>query len=423
MADNTSSEISVDEESRECLEVEVKKGRPRKFFLVYKGANIKTLEVFRKGPFGSRVMKAKKAGYVGDVAYGIVVGSGKELDFFVPGNDEVAKAIKAEGYLEKEPVKQAKFREYLKKNEFQFKPTFKIVTSLGDLPTLEGEEEAGGPAESAEELAALFRERLGGLLPQIKAAIGTPGGDEAKQLAGEAGALAKQEQLREALGLLDQVEESLATVSPAESDPAPAADGPSPADKLNQALASLTPAIKQAVAAAPAEKNDILQPAAEIKKLIAASDFRNAAAKIKEYKSFLDGFGGGESTDLLPLWRDAKDEVDRQLEQFRSALIKTGDPYLTKIATGGVEAFVAGPGREYVSLQTSLMDLKNAAGDQQKKLATKLVSAVQAYQQYLATNAFIEVCDSNRLCGPMTIRDTLTKALGEIEKSAGSLAA
>lgn len=61
----------IDQATAEALEGQVKKGKARKFFLIYKGASIKTLVVFKKGPFGPKVMSAKKSGFKGDVTYGL----------------------------------------------------------------------------------------------------------------------------------------------------------------------------------------------------------------------------------------------------------------------------------------------------------------------------------------------------------------
>lgn len=428
-ASKQTSDRSIDAESIEMLEAEVKKGRPRKFFMVYKGAQIKTLEVFRKGPFKSRVVQAKKNGYVGEVVYGIVVGSGKDLTFHLAGNGEVAEAMKVDAFIEKAPIKDAKFKEYLKKNELIFIPAFTVVTELANVPTMEGlageadaeqiaEESEPAATASPNELATSFKQKLTELLPRIKGAAGTPAGETAKQKATEAGAAAKENHYDLAINLLGEAEQALA------GERVEATSGAQ--EKLTKALGSLTPLMKKALAAEPARKGEILQPAADIKGLIAASDHTTAASKLKEYQIFLKSFTGeaaAATQDLLPVWRDAKDSVDQQLEQFRGALLKTGDPYLTKIAQGGIETFVAGPGKEFVTLQTKLLDLKNATGEAQSKAAQKLLSAVESYRQFIAGNPFVKVCDTNRICGPLNVESTLTAALDELARSATTLAA
>ena len=93
------------------LEDHVKKGKARKFILITKGATIKTLIVFKKGPFGPKVNKAKKAGFRGEVTCGVITGKGVNVTFKLPGTSEVSKAMKTEGNVyDGEPCKIAKLR-------------------------------------------------------------------------------------------------------------------------------------------------------------------------------------------------------------------------------------------------------------------------------------------------------------------------
>ena len=88
---------AVDADSVEQIEGHGKKGKPRKFFMIYKGATIKKLVVFKKGPFGPKVMQAKKNGFKGDVTYGVLTGSGspEPIELKKP----VAKVIRPIGYV------------------------------------------------------------------------------------------------------------------------------------------------------------------------------------------------------------------------------------------------------------------------------------------------------------------------------------
>ena len=54
-----------------------------------------------------------------------------------------------------------------------------------------------------------FRNRLTALVPQIKAVVGTPSGDEAKLKASEAGVFARKMDFVQANALLDQAETAL----------------------------------------------------------------------------------------------------------------------------------------------------------------------------------------------------------------------
>lgn len=202
---------------------------------------------------------------------------------------------------------------------------------------------------------------------------------------------------------------------------------PDQSAKLIDALNKLTPLIKQGIAATPERKLEILQPAATTKDLIAKGDFSQARKLLLELAALLKEIttqGSSALTeDLLDIWNAAKDSVDSQLEKFRSALAKTGDPYLTKIASGGVEKLILGPGQEYVTLQKTLFELQGADGAAQKQAGQKLLSAVKSYKQYVAGHKFIEVCDTNKLCGPLSVGKTLAEALNKLEASASSLVA
>ena len=96
---------AVSDETKDMISEHVKKGKARKFFLIYKGATIKTLVVFKKGPFGPKIMKAKKEGFKGDVAYGVVTGSGQKIFFQLAGNGDAAAAMKVDSWEEKPPTK------------------------------------------------------------------------------------------------------------------------------------------------------------------------------------------------------------------------------------------------------------------------------------------------------------------------------
>ena len=170
-----------------------------------------------------------------------------------------------------------------------------------------------------------------------------------------------------------------------------------------------------------------MQPAATIKQLIEKGDLSLARNQLLDYASFLKQIGATPSAttdeDLLAVWRMAKESVESQLRKFRDALKKTGDPYLMKVASGGIETFVNGPAREFVNLQTALFEVHGASGGVRQQAGKKLLSAVKTYKQYVSTNKFIEVCDANRLCGPMTVGKTLDDALTKLETSVGKLIA
>lgn len=219
----------------------------------------------------------------------------------------------------------------------------------------------------------------------------------------------------------------VAPPQPPSAPETPPAVDPGQAAKLTEALNKLTPLIKQSLAAAPQRKQEILQPAATIKQLIEKGDLSPARNQLLEYATLLKQIGATPAStakeDLLSVWRSAKESVDNQLRNFRDALVKTGDPYLTKVAKGGIDTFVNGPGREFVNLQAALFEVQGASGPAKQQAGRKLLSAVKTYRQYVSTNKFIEVCDANKLCGPLTVGKTLNDALTRLEVSVGDLIA
>jgi hypothetical protein len=275
------------------------------------------------------------------------------------GMNIVFKLSTVDGFTEP-PGKNLKLKMYLtEESGIRFKPTYEIVTELPEISEVEDE------ADAVE-------------------------GEEAKT-------------------------EEVTTTDPAQTA------------KLLDALTKMTPLIKQALAVAPQRKLEILQPAATIKDLIAKGDLSQARKQLLELATLLKEItatgGFAPTEDLLAIWRTAKDLVDGDLEKFRSALAKTGDPYLTTIATGGIEKLILGPGQEFVTLQKDLFEVQEATGDAQKRAGQKLLSSVRSYKQYLAGHKFIEVCDSNELCGPLSVGKTLAEALNKLEASVGKMVA
>ena len=123
MADN-----AVSMATKSMLEDHVKKGKVRKFVLICKGAAIQTLVVFKKGPYGTQLMAAKKAGFRGQAYCGVITGKGKKIVMQLPGTSEVAKIMKADGGAVSEPCKIAKLRAFLtEEGGVAFKPEFDIV--------------------------------------------------------------------------------------------------------------------------------------------------------------------------------------------------------------------------------------------------------------------------------------------------------
>jgi hypothetical protein len=134
---------AIDAETSEMLENEVKKGKARKFILICKGAAIKKLIVFKKGPYNTRLQKAKKDGFRGEAVCGIVTGSGENLSFQLAGTKEVAGAMSVDQPVDSEPTKTTKLKEFLADNNLKRKPEYQIIRDVSAL--VKAEEDDGAP--------------------------------------------------------------------------------------------------------------------------------------------------------------------------------------------------------------------------------------------------------------------------------------
>jgi hypothetical protein len=134
----------IDTETSEMLENEVKKGKARKFILICKGATIKKLIVFKKGPYNTRLQKAKKDGFRGEAVCGIVTGSGENLRFQLAGTKEVAGAMSVDAPVDSEPTKTTKLKEFLADNNLKRKPEYEIIRDVNALEKAD-EDDDGAP--------------------------------------------------------------------------------------------------------------------------------------------------------------------------------------------------------------------------------------------------------------------------------------
>ena len=183
------AEVGIDSATSTMLEGDVKKGKTRKFVLIYKGAQIRKLIVFKKGPYNTKIQAAKKEGYRGDAICGVVRGKGVNLEFLLPGNQEVANAMKGASVADGEPTKVQKLREFLADNGLKRKPNYEIIRNPEEISDPESDDDEAATAETAgsqqdaepassgqdagvdEEAKAELAETKSEVVPQIKAAV------------------------------------------------------------------------------------------------------------------------------------------------------------------------------------------------------------------------------------------------------------
>jgi hypothetical protein len=414
--------MALDGDSQKYLG-EVRKGKPRRFAMIMKGEKIMNLVVFKKGSLDKYKKQAKESG-AGQFYHGVIDGKGQNITF---------KLSQFDGF-EEAPGKDIKLKMFLNEESgLKFHPVYEIVSALPDV-TDEGDAEAPTPLPSTPPVPGMdgpeFSARLRTALPDLRAAqeVASPRQQLLRKKMAEMQQTAKAGDFGDAAAMLEQLHVMAREVLAEQSEaPAATASADGLANKLAEALNKMTPLIREAVGVAPERKPEILNPVSQIKALLAEGQVGRAREELVAYGNFLKQIKAGasepDSGQLLSAWATAKESVDQQLELFRTALKKTGDPYLGKIADGGVESLVVGPGREFVTLQTALFELQSASGKSRETAKGKLLVAVGSYRKHVAVNQFIEVCDSNKLCGPLTVRKTLEDALAALEKSITHMAA
>lgn len=355
---------AISDETKEMIEDYVKKGKARKFYMICKGVTINTLEVFKKGPFGPKIMKAKGEGFKGEVYYGVVTGSGKELYFQLAGNEAAAAIMKVDGWFDKPPTKRAKLKDFLAENDLAFKPNYYIITdpafapdpdsesgslpakppgnfeamSEDDTPSAKFGAESETDESESSEASTLespsdtnrFTERLKVLKPEIDKVVAV-GGDISLQLknkVNEAVAFARQKNFEVANASLDDVQMLLkhAAIGDDESEQTGSEDeedqGSNLSTLFNKRFGTLVGEIKQATGGPHGDQLKTL--ASEAGALAKQRDFLRAIEVLDKIEGLLKQRTSGGS--VLDRWKAARGDVVKTLHSLGSAIVGAKDP-------------------------------------------------------------------------------------------------
>jgi len=114
---------------------------------------------------------------------------------------------------------------------------------------------------------------------------------------------------------------------------------------------------------------------------------------------------------LQPVWRDAKETVDAELNILANELRDFDDPDLNRIADLGLYSLGQG---ENVAMMKALIEYDAASPDKRDAAGKKLKAAVEGYRKIL-TNPFASLIDTNPLGVKVGLCDTLGQALSDIE--------
>ena len=344
---------TIDAESLAALEL-VKKGKPRKFAMICKGVQIQSLTVFKKGKAEAQIKKAKKDGFKGKGFTGVVHGKGMEIKFDLASSDGFDSA----------PTKDIMLKAFLKDAGFKCAPEFRIVNELIEVSETDDEDSTATDGPSGTETtdsgerdpAKELTERLKVLMPSIKAVTEPPQSEQLKQLTSQVSAAAQKKDYVAANQALDQVEQLLRELGTEGSG-------------------------------SPPSSSSELSP-----------DFAN------------------QWTEAKSKYDDANEQVNRQLEQLRSALQSSGDPDLEKIADMGLNAVTAD---FRVPMQAALLNVDRASGEGMRKAIADAREAVTEFYDHIENDERVEVCDDNPFEDEgvkVSIRGTLGVALADLNK-------
>ena len=130
------------------------------------------------------------------------------------------------------------------------------------------------------------------------------------------------------------------------------------------------------------------------------------------------GTAASRTDPVLPIWRDARDWVNDQIERLRGAMRDSGVSAIMQVADAGLNGIT---GRLQVGVVKELMEFDGAAssGDTQKiaTAATRLRGTIGEWRGFLSKDRVVQLLDANPWGVNIGLRESLGEALDEIERS------
>jgi hypothetical protein len=289
--------------------------------------------------------------------------------------------------------------------------------------------EKSADADAAGDPRVLFNERLKALLHDIKAAAGTPTGDEAKLKASEAGVFARKMDFAQANALLDQAQAALK--SPALSNQVGA---------WESALADIEPAYLQGLrdypdhasklraemgfATGKAETGEYSKAIEALQRLDTIISDLAVSPKAQESQPGVNVKAAAAKFDaakLRTLWEAATDSAMDGISKIEESLRSYSDPQALEAADVLSELVDQFP-NSMVDALDALDKAANASDNAGISAArTKVRSSAQACITYLNDNAdTIKTCEEENPFGPrLTVAGELKRALKAILQDVG----
>ncbi|MEX0367240.1 MAG: hypothetical protein AB3N22_14285 [Ruegeria sp.] len=324
------------------------------------------------------------------------------------------------------PMMAKTVKRYLKSNKIHVNvvimgPDGSVVESdISDLPDDpewdEGDEPVdGAPAEEEAPEAepdpdAERKKELTSRVQAVQPRVAEVRGDAGKRL--KEVMLGAIEKIR--AGDLDGADKSIRAVEQALDKLESAAPDPA-------ALAARAKELKAAIGALPEPaKSRLLEVFDEAVQMIRDGKLAEADAKMTRIEQVAEkaAQAPAQMADIaptLPIWREARDEVNEQLGKLQDAMKKSGMPLFAQIADAGLNSITE---TRLVALQASMMDLDGAAdAGAQQAARKKLQAALTDMRGFVETNPVLPMLDENPLNIPLTLRSTLTGALDSLDRA------
>jgi hypothetical protein len=395
----------VDKDTIEQLD-QVKKGKPRKFVMICKGASVITLVVYKRGSVEKYKKEAKKAGK-GQIYYGKVDGKGMDITFQLAVSDG----------FDKEPVKPSILRTFLEESaDFKCKPSFEIV----EVSTVVLDED--------DPLVIQFR-KLQKLANDRQSILATTGADaKARTLCRQIEGYFDEDQVDNAKQRIFELESVLNVESPTTGTTSQEDDLEV---EFTNRIKELAPKIEKAgdnkeivllgkLARELAGKKDFRQALKALDKLVEKLQYAGTVGEDKAATVTKGVFDRRALLDSVKEWQKAKQIVDQQVNQLLAAL-RTADLKVLQKVAKDCDAVGAGFKPYDAALVTAIQKTTQAAGNPEGKKAAEVARQVVAkYQKHIEGNRLIQACEDNPLNVEVAVRINLGLALAHLDKSLGA---
>ena len=337
-------------------------------------------------------------------------------------------------------------RDKIKNKQYSLAQT--DVTALGQLLNSLVE-----VTETTSSTSTMFNERLKALLPAIKAAIGTPMGDQAKSLVSEAAGFAGKKDFAQANQLLDQVQELLSKgmATDVAEDPKAVTETQKGAteqaadvkhqERFEAAKMRIEPKLQEASQVKSEKKDALLKiwnfaldqaldgnltsANAAMEKLEAAITKLMEAAQPPSGETQLPAPSGSPPVSNVALqqsllaWDAARKQMHAELQAFEQKILQLfNDDLRLPVVKQNIYKLDAVLGDYAEELRDRLDDAYNAPVEYKPGLCSEAVVVLNRYRAYLNTDPFIKAVARNRV-KPIDIEGVLGKTLDAVVKNLG----